>query len=163
MKSYAAIEIFSEDELNLLGLAERIVEGLPDEHDGELLRCHEVARIVARRLDRRDLTVIDGKYGPVEHTWIHLARAKRGTPLILDAYCVGRLPQVQLVHTPYDLGAHYKPGPTRRDLRFEVIEAYSEGKPAARGPECSGTGGMHLWQDSRRNTIVACRACGKLL
>ncbi len=30
------------------------------------------------------------------------------------------------------------------------------------GDKCLGTGGAHAWQDSSKNTIVACTACGKM-
>jgi hypothetical protein len=61
-------ELFSEREKEMLGLASAIVELLPETTpDGELIRCHEVARIVGCLLK---LEVQDGKYGLHDHSWL---------------------------------------------------------------------------------------------
>lgn len=131
MKSYSAIEIFSERELALLERATRMVAALPEHHGRVtmpptgIIRCHELARAVGRLLD---LPYQDGHYGFVEHTWLWTAPFDRQripdlvtyrVPNILDVYAVGKLPQVQLVHarsvTLPHLGWAWRPGDTRGD------------------------------------------------
>ena len=101
MKSHSEA-IFDGRDIDLLHKAERIVEHVPDRNSrDELVRCHEVARIVGKILG---LPVQDGYYGFVDHSWCWMApmrpklsRARIGVPHILDPYCVGSLPQVRIV------------------------------------------------------------------
>lgn len=88
MRSFA-LTVFRADEILLLQQAVTIVDCLPHDDTHTKLRCHEVARIVGTILR---LDVIDGHYGAVDHSWCLTPRKR-----ILDPYCVGRLPQVQLV------------------------------------------------------------------
>lgn len=85
MQGYAEM-VFTRDDRELLRQAQEIVSLLPPD---DRLRCHEVARIVAQILR---LDVFDGYYGAIEHSWC-MTPARS----ILDPYCVGRLPMVQLV------------------------------------------------------------------
>jgi hypothetical protein len=118
--------IFTKEELQLLRKAERIVRLLPERTpDGQLIRCHEVARIVGSLLK---LPVQDGKYGMCEHSWCwtrepepdyHILRVSVA-PRILDPYAVGSLPVVRLldsgVSVPH-LGWSYMPGLGRNDVK----------------------------------------------
>jgi len=69
------------------------------------LRCHELACAVAHRLgdEYRDVAhngsfvLVDGKYGPIDHSWIEWRTSPSGYRRILDVYSVGRLPMVQLI------------------------------------------------------------------
>lgn len=121
MISYSETNVFNAEELSLLGRATRMVARVA-EPAGERLRCHELARAVAQLLQLR---VIDGKFGPVDHSWIVFPR-KRHTMLhaILDVYAVGRLPMVQLVDGGVlsGNGELYKPGPRRADVDFELVQ-----------------------------------------
>lgn len=84
---------------------------------GNELRCHEVARAVQRVLAAQphELVVVDGKCGPIEHSWL---RCRDG--VILDPYAPGRLPAVQLIDPI--VGTAYRPGVPRTDIRQEIID-----------------------------------------
>lgn len=95
-KGYSATQVRFEH-AELFKRATRLVSLMPDVHDGEWVRCHEVARAVRRLLGAG--TVVDGLYGcAVQHSWIDLDGC------ILDTYAVGRLPVVQYVDTSH----HFK-------------------------------------------------------
>lgn len=127
--------IFTEEEHALLLRAERIVELLPETTpDGELIRCHEVARIVGYLLK---LPVQDGKYGMCDHSWCwtrepdpdyHILRVS-AAPKILDPYAIGSLPVVRLldsgVSVPH-IGWSYMPGQARDDVKKDFVEAEAE-------------------------------------
>ncbi len=122
MNGYAASLVFTRDEQEMLDLATRMVDAIPEDPD---LRCHELSRAVCAVLTAHedalpDVAVVDGKYTRlrlpatpegiergafvdeegltpigVEHSWIEIPRA-HDHPTILDVYCVGSLPMVQL-------------------------------------------------------------------
>ena len=84
---------------------------------GNELRCHELARAVwlvtyGRRRKHR-LVVVDGKCGPIEHSWLCFPDS-----IILDPYVPGRAPAVQLID-PF-VGA-YRPGDRRHDIRHSMV------------------------------------------
>lgn len=113
--------IFSEKDLSLLNATQAIVELLPERTpDGNLVRCHEVARIVGGILN---LNVQDGKYGACDHSWL-LIPVKNWIPKILDPYCVGSLPIVRIVDCSpiFPYFNLYKFGPVRTDILFEFIQ-----------------------------------------
>lgn len=60
MEGYAAREVFSPREKELLRMAQMLVEAVPYELDGKIVRCHELARAVGYHLD---LEVADGHFG----------------------------------------------------------------------------------------------------
>ena len=122
--------MFTFSERQLLERATALVAKVADEvMDGDLIRCHELARAVG---DVLQLPVVDGKFGLVEHSWLLTCRLPdRPTggfvrrPSILDVYSVGRLPMVQLVCTScWGLTPHqcYTAGEFRRDVKAEVVE-----------------------------------------
>jgi len=118
-------ERFTQKELSLWRIAKEIVQDVPDQFDGEDIRCHELARVVASYLD---IPYQDGRYGFVEHTWLwttplegELHRWK--LPNILDVYVPGQVPQVQLIHTSTHLPLPYLWGPPRIDIRENVVES----------------------------------------
>lgn len=120
---YAAEEIFSTEEIILFGWAERFAAKVPSRQpDGEWVRCHEVARAVGGLLN---LTVVDGVYGHVQHSWLDLPVAERPDLRrhVLDVYAPGRLPRVQLIDAWYLLpeGSSYKPGLARGDIREDIV------------------------------------------
>lgn len=88
-----------------------VVEALPRE-----FRCHEVARAVGKLLS---VPVVDGHHGTVEHSWCVVDER-----IILDVWCVGRLPRVQLVD-PAAVTGHavlYREGPERSDIDSAVVD-----------------------------------------
>lgn len=113
----------------LLDYANIIVEAIPNTVNGELVRCHEVARIVASILN---LWVQDGFYGYVDHSWCWTREPPKefigmsNMPNILDPYCVGSLPQVRLLaggstslpHT----GTSYRMGLPRTDINQKFVD-----------------------------------------
>ena len=116
MKPYAQRVIFTDHHLKPYRLAVELVDRVSSAWGNEL-RCHELARAVLRCLSHRlpdhRLIVVDGKCGPVEHSWIQFDDS-----LILDVYAPGRIPPVQLVDR---LIGNYKPGDTRTDINESII------------------------------------------
>ncbi len=110
-------------------LATDVVSLLPHHEDRQrrLIRCHELARVVERLLRpaaddtrvRREWVVIDGKFGPVDHSWLMYGSA------FLDVYAVGRLPMVQLLEPTFGVYP-FKAGQERDDIREDVIEELLE-------------------------------------
>ncbi len=99
MIGYAQREIFTPRELKLLDCAETLVAIAPYEIDGDLVRCHELARAVGAVLG---LQHEDGRYGFVDHTWLWTSKlservAPWDLPHVLDVYVPGGMPQVQLI------------------------------------------------------------------
>jgi hypothetical protein len=123
MKSYSET-VFPEAAIQALILAELAVFRLPNPEAGQRpWRCHEVTRVVAGFLESRKgkatIEVIDGSYGAMfhasfEHSWIILDIDRQR--FILDAYAIGRLPQVQLLDIERGLCAMYMGGRKRRDI-----------------------------------------------
>lgn len=123
MRSYSEREVFRERELRLLAQAQDIVERIDDRADPDPngVRCHEVARVVGYYLS---LNVIDGQYGSVDHSWLSMREPGSRRRSILDPYCVGRMPMVQIIdfHPLLVHEDNYKPGKTRRDVRINVVQ-----------------------------------------
>ena len=126
-------DVFTGAEKVFLEAAARIVDLLPEiTPDGELIRCHEVARIVGCLLK---LEVQDGKYGLHDHSWLWTGpfhpRWPRSLdpPKILDPYCVGNLPIVRILDpassVPH-LGWMYRPGPVRDDVLKDFVDSEVE-------------------------------------
>ncbi len=96
MLGYSYTTVFSQHEIDLYNRATKIVENIPEAVNGEVLRCHEVTRVISTLIG---LPYTDGKFGAVEHSWLWTSTARDGEypGNILDVYCVGRLPMVQLI------------------------------------------------------------------
>jgi hypothetical protein len=115
--TYAERACFREDHLRIRDRVETYV-GRVSKAWGNDLRCHELARAVHRRLvDSLTLvlTVVDGKCGPVEHTWLCFPDG-----VILDPYVPGRLPAVQIIDSI--VGTAYRPGEPRSDIRQTIVD-----------------------------------------
>lgn len=130
MKGYSESDIFTQSEIELMLSATRIVALLPAEDpDGELIRCHELVRVVGRLLG---LEFADGKYGFVDHSWLWATKPELEfmpdvrpwmLPNILDVYVPGGLPQVQLFASGSSaLPSCYRHGPARTDIRDSVVK-----------------------------------------
>lgn len=129
MKGYSEREVFSPSDLEAFTWAKEIVAELPErDASGDLLRCHEVARVVSRVLHAMGCApehkVVDGHFEVgAEHSWIMLQ-----TPVgkyrwwsILDTYVVGRIPPVQLIAVVSTLPLRYVSSSERTDIREDVI------------------------------------------
>jgi hypothetical protein len=115
MITYAERACFRAAHLRLLARVETYVARVSNSWGNEL-RCHELARavhVVAESAHK--LTVIDGKCGPIEHSWLYLDDS-----VILDPYAPGRMPAVQLVDLV--VGTAYRPGDPRNDIRQAVVD-----------------------------------------
>jgi hypothetical protein len=82
----------------------------------EWIRCHELARAVEPFLEA-GWTIVDGYHGSVQHSWL----VREG--VILDVYCVARLPMVQVVSGHWVAMDAYKAGAIRRDIRKKALAA----------------------------------------
>ena len=114
MITYAERVCFSEAHLRLLSRVETYVVRVSNTWGNEL-RCHELARAVHLVIACEHAIVVDGKCGPIEHSWIYLSDG-----VILDPYVPGRLPAVQLIDLV--VGTAYRPGPMRSDIRQAVVD-----------------------------------------
>ncbi len=131
MRPFVERVFFSDSDIESHRLACGFVRRLPSHLDrgGREIRCHEVARAVARRFAAlgREVVVVDGQLGGmggIDHTWLVLPdRARTGR--ILDVYTPGRLPQVQLLHVHRRITSEYVPGVPRRDVLEDVVEDLS--------------------------------------
>lgn len=93
--------------------------------DGHEIRCHELARAVARWLttDGFVVEVVDGQLGPIDHTWILVpGRSGAEDAALLDVYTPGRIPQVQLLHDHPFVSRGYEQNLHRTDIRQDVVE-----------------------------------------
>lgn len=102
----------SREVRNSYRLAKRVVETLPEEIEGQPLRCHEVARVVSHFIPGR---VVDGRCGPYDHSWLILG------DFILDPYAIGSYPLVQLADPYCLIKRHYVEGAPRDDVRHEQL------------------------------------------
>lgn len=139
MKGYACTNYFKAYAVELFERAVKLVEALPEPADVDSIRCHELARAVQIELwPHGTTTVVDGKFGSVEHSWLELgtgagaqATYSRGEPyqrarIILDVYSVARTPMVQLVDPrewPVWLAPLYIAGPRREDINEAKVVA----------------------------------------
>ncbi len=96
MLGYLYTNVFTQFEIDFYKRAVQLVDKIPESVNGNLLRCHEVTRAVATILG---LPFTDGEFGAVEHSWLWTTIDLDGEypGNILDVYCIGRLPVVQLV------------------------------------------------------------------
>jgi hypothetical protein len=124
MRPYVQREIFGEFEQEALERATWLVDNLSEHEDarGNEIRCHELARAVREVLAIDGARVVDGMVSAVEHSWIEIALAWRTRTAILDVYCPGRLPQVQLIHSTAIIRPLYEERALRTDIRFDVIK-----------------------------------------
>lgn len=140
MKSYAERSCFTPLQIGAWRRAMAWVSRLRSPQRVGALRCHELARAVAHgfRFDRPELVVVDGKCGPVEHSWLiwDSSRSDAGWlqrqgpavvrrhyashGAILDVYAPGCVPQVQLIDSLMGIG-RYLVGPPREDIRENII------------------------------------------
>lgn len=114
MITYAERSCFRPLHLLALARAQDLVDRVATAWGNEL-RCHELARAVKHLLADDTIAVVDGRCGPVEHSWLCFADGS-----ILDPYAPGRLPAVQIVDAL--VGAAYRPGPARDDVDRSIVD-----------------------------------------
>ena len=114
MITYAERACFRPAHLQLFVRVQAYVSRVSDTWGNEL-RCHELARAVqcVSGIDR--LVVVDGKCGPVEHSWLRFPDS-----VILDPYAPGRMPGVQIVDPI--VGSAYRAGQARDDIKQDVVD-----------------------------------------
>jgi hypothetical protein len=119
VKTYAEGRIFRDHHYATYSRAKDFVQRVSPTR-GKELRCHELARAVLECLGAKaydmgvSLDVVDGKCGPVEHSWICFL----ADGVVLDVYAPGREPPVQLVDP---LIGFYKPGERRTDISESYV------------------------------------------
>lgn len=116
MITYAERACFKPAHLRLLRRVEECVARVSSRWGNEL-RCHELARAVHLVVYDREykLAVVDGKCGPIEHSWLRFSDG-----VILDPYVPGRVPAVQIVDPI--VGTAYRSDAARRDIRQTIID-----------------------------------------
>ncbi len=131
MRSYSARHVFAQSLLDLLAAATAFVDRVVESE--EEIRCHELTRAAAIVLGLPPACVQDGYYGFADHSWLWVPSPPKqpvtkrlGWPHALDVYCVGRLPQVQLVACdnpglPH-VGWSYRPDSPRTDVDQRVVD-----------------------------------------
>lgn len=116
MITYAERACFHAAHLRLLVRVEAHVTRISNAWGNEL-RCHELVRAVRLVVNacEHKLDVVDGKCGPIEHSWLRFSDG-----VILDPYTPGRMPAVQLVDPI--VGTAYRPGASRTDIRRAILD-----------------------------------------
>ena len=126
MRSISESKYISERNLRRFYTAQIAVAMMPDDILGHQNRCHELARAIAPVVDGE---VRDGKFGSVDHSWIHL-EYQHGAPLILDVYAVAKLPQVQLLNLSWHVrglqNCYVEDDVPRDDIREDVLGVMRE-------------------------------------
>jgi hypothetical protein len=122
VKSYADREIFNHQEKAAWCDAVDMVARVRSTWGNEL-RCHELARAVAKVLGQfnHQVTLVDGKLWAIEHSWL-VMQTPFGRHAILDVYCPGRIPQVQLIDAHWLVSRGYEEGPLRTDIKLDIVE-----------------------------------------
>jgi hypothetical protein len=133
MKTYSEIQMVPEEDVRAWEQATAIVSGLPTfDHGGAWLRCHEIARLVGRRLG---LGVEDGFYEiAMEHSWL---RTRGGH--VLDVYAPARIPPVVLVVAARLMPSRYRAADIGLVVRADVLDWLEARVPftPGEGPEAS--------------------------
>jgi len=124
VKTYVEREKFTSPMLATWADAVDLVNRVSREWGSEL-RCHELARAARISLHRLDRTarVVDGRLFGIEHSWLVLPSEadQPGQGPILDVYCPGRVPSVQLIDNHWAVARGYEPGKDRRDINEVIV------------------------------------------
>jgi hypothetical protein len=121
MKTYSEHEVFTHEDLLIFHEATRIVGVMPRlDRSGEYIRCHELARVVSRRIHKqigKTLEVVDGIYEVgAQHSWCVTPRGH-----VLDVYTVARIPPVQLVASVLTMPNRYTPRDIGLKIQYDVV------------------------------------------
>lgn len=130
MRSHVEREIFTPGEVAVWCDAVDLVRRVSCDWGNEL-RCHELARAAQKCLLQRghQTTVVDGKLFAIEHSWLSITGLAAPPGLVrdlrlytlLDVYCPGRMPQVQLIHNHFIVARGYEEGPARTDINESIV------------------------------------------
>lgn len=134
MRSYAERTIFHETAMAIWADAVDLVARI-SKHYGNEVRCHELARAARRALQdlnarkltaaNAELLLYDGRLWSIEHSWLvyHWRDDVAPKRFILDVYCPGRIPQVQLIDGDhFAIARGYERGPVRDDIKQSMVE-----------------------------------------
>lgn len=133
MLTYAEREIFSPEAIAIWVDTVKAVFKVSKDWGNEL-RCHEMSRAVYRVLHdisfqnlKRGMMTLhsqDGDLFTVQHSWLVLREIKPDNPVcsILDPYCPGRMPGVQLIHNHFAISRGYKEGDFRQDINWDIVD-----------------------------------------
>ena len=129
MITYAERTIFSAKACALYADAVDVLKRVGD-HWANELRCHELVRAtrgVLELLGHENIVHVDGKLGMIEHSWLigYTHSVFSGmlvkSDYILDVYCPGRIPSVQLIHCSHAITNNYIEGERRVDIKHDII------------------------------------------
>jgi hypothetical protein len=124
MLGYARDEVFTKDQILARVAAVACVHKVTEREPR--IRCHELARAVLLRFDSigkigpGKWLIADGKCGAVDHSWLY---DSSGSGNILDVYCPGREPMVQLIDRFCSLGLYVRADALRTDINGELVHA----------------------------------------
>lgn len=134
MRSYAERQIFHATAQAIWADAVDLINRVSDRYGNEV-RCHELARAARRALtdlnERKlyeanaSLLLVDGNLWSIEHSWLVYRWDDDLAPrrFILDTYCPGRLPQVQLLDGDhFAIARGYEKGSHRTDIDNALVE-----------------------------------------
>lgn len=133
MRSYAEREVFTHLAQAVWADAVALVARVSHHHGNEV-RCHELARAAHRVLyDLNkprmagavvDLLMVDGSLWSIEHSWlVYRERTASHRQFILDVYCPGWIPQVQLIDGQHFAVARgYVSGAVRSDIDSQLVQ-----------------------------------------
>jgi hypothetical protein len=119
VKSYAERQVFPDIAKAVWADAVSLIQRVSSRHGNEV-RCHELARAAQKalfdlnehrlRVNNAALTLADGKLWAIEHSWLYCEWRDAATPrrCILDVYCPGRMPQVQLIADHFAVSRGYE-------------------------------------------------------
>lgn len=116
--NFGGADVFEPAQIRDWRLATELVACVSEREP--VVRCHELARTVIRFLEHR-WDVVDGHFGSCQHSWL-VGVAPQHDPVILDVYCVARLPMVQLLYHRTNLQLPYKPGERREDVAWGTVD-----------------------------------------
>lgn len=117
MITYAERVCFRDRHLKLLSRCSDLVSSITSTWGNEL-RCHEIARALHVVLADPTLLVVDGWYGPFDHSWI-----RTEDRVIVDPYAPGRLPAVQIIDDIVAIS--YRAGMPRQDIREGIVQGFA--------------------------------------
>lgn len=139
MKTYAERSCFTDIQIHVWRTLTTMVTRVSKTWGNEL-RCHELARacLYTQFPFRPELVLKDGKFGPIEHSWLEWDSRKArnthptdftprvptfgpGHGVIIDVYTPGRLPQVQILD-PFVATRLYMAGVPRTDIRQDIVD-----------------------------------------
>lgn len=124
MRGYARDVVFTAHQLAVRnGLAAGIAK--VSERTPHRIRCHELAHAALKccelQFSPNPWFLRDGHCGAIEHTWL-----ADGSTVILDVYCPGRTPMVQLIDSFSAVGLYRPSVELRDDIDEQLVAQLAE-------------------------------------